>query len=719
MPPSKTKRGESWTEEQLQNAMEAVSKRNFSQRKAATTYGIPRRTLRNHLKSGKTTKKYGRSSILSTTQENELVTRIKRLAQIGLPLSTKIIRKQAFVFCKVNNIPNCFNDVKSIAGKKWLSLFLKRHPDISLRKAQFMNPARAQKMNKHIVEQHFTEIKRLFDELDIPNHPERLYNMDEKGCRLTLHHQQRVLAAKGAKRVHFVAQEHAENVTIAMCVNAAGMAIPPMIIFKGKRHKPEYDDNLPAGGIVKMAPKGSMTTEIFIDFIKHFSKYKPSGKCLLIFDGASSHLDIRIVDAADENNVVLYCLPSNTTHELQPLDKSVNKSYEHYWDEEVLLYSYQHPDKRITKSRFNKIFSRVWLKCMTQENIVNGFKATGLYPYNPSAIPEEAFAPSILTQRELQNEIQNTARCSVTFPNDSDIDLTDCEDAMNDSPSVLVDENDAGTVNINTQIQNINSNARSKLVEYSSSSESANNDIQRNEQCNRFPLTELNSERSSQFLSPIPSTSGLPAQRRPVIHFSSSDSEQEDIDMTYFQYPRNIRIYTSTSESEGENLVTQSEKTYTLESKHDKDESEDEIPLSTIKKVIEPPIVNTFHKQIPTPNFTKVKTTPRRKALNYIGQRVTKDLFEKKAEEDAKKKEITKKKAKPKNVIKNTRKSEPKKKKESHKQKKKSKDEWFCKACKTKEQIDMRQCYTCKVWYHDICIGYTKADKDLFICPEC
>lgn len=34
---------------------------------------------------------------------------------------------------------------------------------------------------------------------------------------------------------------------------------------------------------------------------------------------------------------------------------------------------------------------------MTQSNIVNGFRTTGLYPWDPSAIPEEAFAPSVLT----------------------------------------------------------------------------------------------------------------------------------------------------------------------------------------------------------------------------------------------------------------------------------------------------------------------------------
>lgn len=131
-----------------------------------------------------------------------------------------------------------------------------------------------------------------------------------------------------------------------MCVNAAGNAIPPMIIFKGKRLKEEFTDNLPPGSLVKMAPKGSMTTALFINFIDHQRKYKAPGKCLLVFDGAFCHLDYDIVEAAEKNDIELYCLPSNTTHELQPLDKSVNKSYEHYWDLEVMKFMYHNPTKK-------------------------------------------------------------------------------------------------------------------------------------------------------------------------------------------------------------------------------------------------------------------------------------------------------------------------------------------------------------------------------------
>lgn len=85
-----------------------------------------------------------------------------------------------------------------------------------------------------IVQQYFQEVKKLYDEFDIPIHPERLYNIDKKGCRLTIHHQKKVLAEKGNRRVHMVSQEHAENVTIAVSVNAAGLVIPTYDYFQGK-----------------------------------------------------------------------------------------------------------------------------------------------------------------------------------------------------------------------------------------------------------------------------------------------------------------------------------------------------------------------------------------------------------------------------------------------------------------------------------------------------
>jgi hypothetical protein len=63
-----------------------------------------------------------------------------------------------------------------------------------------------------------------------------------------------------------------------------------------------------------------------------------------------------------------------------------------------MLYWHNNGERTLTKQRFAKIFTPVWDLCMTPSNIKSGFRATGLYPYDPNAIPEEAFKPSIASE---------------------------------------------------------------------------------------------------------------------------------------------------------------------------------------------------------------------------------------------------------------------------------------------------------------------------------
>lgn len=393
-----------WSEQNLQNALEAIEN-GMSKNAASKQFHISRRTLSRYKNKNINEKQnLGRKTTLTQAQETELSSRIVRLAQVGYPLTKRMLRRCVYNFCEQNRLPNVFSKEKRLAGRYWLKAFLQRHPEISPRRAQNMNPARAQKLNKYIVKDYFEKLERVLLELDIMDKPERIYNVDEKGCRLTLHHQQAVLAQKGARRVHLVAPEHAENVTVVSCGNASGGRIPPAILFKGQRLKPEWRDSLPPGTLTLMTKKGSMTVETFNEWIKHFAKYKLPGKCLLIFDGASCHLDTSIVETADAHDITLFCLPSNTTHELQPMDKAVFKSFEYHWDEQVLLYWTRHKDRSITKQRFGEIFTTVWDKSVTPQNIMSGFSATGIYPFNPQAIPEVAFAPSILTEQRLTQQ---------------------------------------------------------------------------------------------------------------------------------------------------------------------------------------------------------------------------------------------------------------------------------------------------------------------------
>jgi hypothetical protein len=68
--------------------------------------------------------------------------------------------------------------------------------------------------------------------------------------------------------------------------------------------------------------------KLFIPNTKHLKK-----PLLLIFDGHYSHLSIKTVRLAIENDIHLLCLPSHSTHLLQPLDIYTLKYVKQQWKE--------------------------------------------------------------------------------------------------------------------------------------------------------------------------------------------------------------------------------------------------------------------------------------------------------------------------------------------------------------------------------------------------
>jgi len=64
-----------------------------------------------------------------------------------------------------------------------------------------------------------------------------------------------------------------------------------------------------------------------------------------------------------------------------------------------MIYS-QSTDRTVTKQRFDKIFPEAQVKAATPANTKAGLGATSFYTLNPSIIPHEAFASSLVTQNE-------------------------------------------------------------------------------------------------------------------------------------------------------------------------------------------------------------------------------------------------------------------------------------------------------------------------------
>jgi len=113
---------------------------------------------------------------------------------------------------------------------------------------------------------------------------------------------------------------------------------------------------------------------------------------VLTLDGHDSHETPAMKCAAYENDVVVYCFPSKTTHKLQPLDIVVFSAVQHAWT--------THCERRlaegVTIDWYNVIheYLKVW-DVITPDLIKKSFEKTGIYPFNSDIFMDTDYAPSM------------------------------------------------------------------------------------------------------------------------------------------------------------------------------------------------------------------------------------------------------------------------------------------------------------------------------------
>ena len=90
----------------------------------------------------------------------------------------------------------------------------------------------------------------------------------------------------------------------------------------------------------------------------------------------------------------------------------------------------QNPGGNITKHRFGPLFTAAWGKSASVSNATSG-----IHPFDPNAIPEEAFAPSETTEREMEAVINQEQPVHTGDDEDviEDMDTEDSEDASVDT----------------------------------------------------------------------------------------------------------------------------------------------------------------------------------------------------------------------------------------------------------------------------------------------
>ena len=84
----------------------------------------------------------------------------------------------------------------------WWRRFLECNPSISLRSGDATANVRMEAVNVENITAYFDLLKEVYNELELNDHPECIYNMDETGMLLEPH-PPKVIAKKGAKKIRY------------------------------------------------------------------------------------------------------------------------------------------------------------------------------------------------------------------------------------------------------------------------------------------------------------------------------------------------------------------------------------------------------------------------------------------------------------------------------------------------------------------------------------
>jgi hypothetical protein len=368
-----------WSEECFSNAMSAVQERGLSVRRAAEELDVPKSTLHDRL-CGKHLPglRSGPERYLSDEEENEFLI---GCASVGFAKSRfQVIELvQELMRHKGRNVS---------VSHGWWESFRKRHPNIALRTASPLSYARMVGSNPLILSRYFDLLEQTLQENELHDKPSQIFNLDETGMPLdpTPPH---VIAGKGTKNPPAPASGDRSQITVLACCSAR-YALPPFVIFDRLSLRPELTDGEVPGTIYGLSRKGWIDSELFeLWFFRHFLAHAPPVRpLLLLMDGHSSHYQPAVIIRAAEEGIILFTLPPHTSHLTQPLDKGCFRPLKKHWRQECWQYITSNPGKVVTRYQFSKLFRVAWEKGLTLTNCISGFRTTGIFPFNRSAVDQ-------------------------------------------------------------------------------------------------------------------------------------------------------------------------------------------------------------------------------------------------------------------------------------------------------------------------------------------
>ena len=367
--------------------------------KAAFLYGVPEQTLRDRTKGYIKPEKRssGPDTILSPTEEKSLCDHVREMALYGYGYSNSELRELA---TDTAIYLGKWNDKEKLLGRKWLKGFLRRWPDMKALKPRSLSMIRAKAVSREVIENYYNNLEQILNKYELSDKPHRIFNIDETGISPE-HSPPSIIGPRGTTVPAITSVRFGTTTVISSC-NATGQSVPPFFVFKGKRASEDLLSGALPGTGSTMSATGWSNSLIFHEYIEtHLSKHIPGGigtdYTLLIYDGATSHISVPLIEWAKENKVILFVLPAHGSHLLQPLDVGVFKPFKTAYNKECQAFMRTNVGRQITRYDICNLVCKAYPKALTPSNIISSFRKIGIWPLNRDVVPDEKLAPNRIT----------------------------------------------------------------------------------------------------------------------------------------------------------------------------------------------------------------------------------------------------------------------------------------------------------------------------------
>jgi hypothetical protein len=365
-------------------ALQAYQLRQFKRvRQAAAAFNVPHQRLLARLNgiAFRPTTQANRQK-LTTTEEQAIVRYILDLDSRGF----------APRLCEVADMANKLLAARggTSIGTNWPTRFVSRTGELKMAFNRAKDRQRILQEDPELITKWFMLVRDTIAQYGV--HNDDIHNFDETGFQMGIIGSMKVVTGSERRTKPTLTQPgNREWVTVIQSICAAGYATPPFIIYKGRVHISAWyeEASIPYDWKLSVSENGWTNNALGLEWLKHFDEHTKTRQVgvyrLLILDGHESHLNQDFKDYCLVRKILTLCIPSHSSHILQPLDVVCFSPLKLKYSQRVRDLARRRV-YHINKEGFLPAFKDAFLDVFTYDNCKKAFEASGLVPLDAQVV---------------------------------------------------------------------------------------------------------------------------------------------------------------------------------------------------------------------------------------------------------------------------------------------------------------------------------------------